>query len=85
MTDDFIQSGGDSISAMKILARLRKIFDLNLPPNMILRYRNIRSLSSALSTFAAKDVLRENALLYLLSTTTTDSDMPIAMVEPEQD
>lgn len=85
MTDDFLQSGGDSISAMKILARLRKIFDLNLPPNMILRYRNIRSLSSALSTFATRDVLRENALFYLLSTTTPDSEMPFTMDEPVED
>lgn len=85
MTDEFHTIGGDSISSMKILARMRKVFDLNLPPNMIMKFPTIRLLSKELANLSNASDLKECAIFYLIKDAGIESDISELLNNAQQD
>ena len=49
VTDDFAELGGHSLAAMEIVARLRSVLDQQIPMDIALRARTVRSMAAAFS------------------------------------
>jgi amino acid adenylation domain-containing protein len=65
VTDDFFDIGGNSLQVIKLVARIRKLFQLAVPPGIVFDHPSIAALAQALRGHAAPGRIDQIATLRL--------------------
>jgi len=65
VTDDFFDIGGNSLQVIKLVARIRKLFQLEVPPGIVFDHPSIAALAQALRGHAAPGRIDQIAALRL--------------------
>ncbi|MBW8727336.1 MAG: amino acid adenylation domain-containing protein [Inquilinus limosus] len=65
VTDDFFDIGGNSLQVIKLVARIRKLFQLEVPPGIVFDHPSIAALAQALRGHAAPGRIDQIATLRL--------------------
>lgn len=65
VTDDFFDIGGNSLQVIKLVARIRKLFQLDVPPGIVFDHPSIAALAQALRGHAAPGRIDQIATLRL--------------------
>lgn len=65
ITDDFFDIGGNSLQVIKLVARIRKLFQLEVPPGIVFDHPSIAALAQALRGHAAPGRIDQIATLRL--------------------
>jgi amino acid adenylation domain-containing protein len=65
VTDDFFDIGGNSLQVIKLVARIRKLFQLEVPPGIVFDHPSIAALAQALRDHAAPGRIDQIATLRL--------------------
>ncbi|WP_343716268.1 amino acid adenylation domain-containing protein [Inquilinus sp.] len=65
VTDDFFDIGGNSLQVIKLVARIRKLFQLEVPPGIVFDHLSIAALAQALRGHAAPGRIEQIAGLRL--------------------
>ncbi|MGO4126850.1 amino acid adenylation domain-containing protein [Inquilinus sp. YAF38] len=65
VTDDFFDIGGNSLQVIKLVARIRKLFQLDVPPGIVFDHPSIAALAQALRGYAAPGRIDQIATLRL--------------------
>ncbi|WP_225770546.1 non-ribosomal peptide synthetase [Inquilinus sp. Marseille-Q2685] len=65
VTDDFFDIGGNSLQVIKLVARIRKLFQVEVPPGIVFDHPSIAALAQALRGHAAPGRVDQIATLRL--------------------
>ncbi|MGO4723532.1 MULTISPECIES: non-ribosomal peptide synthetase [unclassified Inquilinus] len=65
VTDDFFEMGGNSLQVIKLVARIRKLFQVEVPPGIVFDHPSIAALAQALRGHAAPGRIEQIAGLRL--------------------
>ncbi|MGK9171387.1 amino acid adenylation domain-containing protein [Inquilinus limosus] len=65
VTDDFFDIGGNSLQVIKLVARIRKLFQVEVPPGIVFDHPSIAALARALRGHAAPGRIDQIAALRL--------------------